>query len=459
MNDKAEKRGRSRPRRRISGGDILALLVLACVLWVIPDVMLGLMNPEGSGEFSFYNGPMLPLSSISGGGEVEVVRDVTLDFSIYNEPKEYQYAPERVLVTDAYTLTNPTDQPVTMELFWCFEGKLSEQIPVITLNGEAVQAPVRTADAVDDYQSGIENFREYSEALMSRNLPEEAMAKAPEWDETVKVYHFYDLKYEGTENTLPMLAISYKYTNKTNLWMRDCDMSGTKNGRSLLYFNLGEDVWLYVPGEDLKELEVSGAIVHTTGIHTASKVEGVTYELETYEASFADCLWEAAQGYTYETEKQGTGVELVTPEMRYDAVMREIAETDRMPGNSYSMGVEFRELYTDKRMLCWAFPVEIPAGGAVKVSAAYVKVSNSNSEGDRHGYELAATLGSNLRFTEQRVRLVNTEPVALAPLLVDGEMTGYSQNFGFDLHAGITEVSLDLSQDRYYLDLILLKES
>lgn len=454
MNDKTEKKERRRRRRRISGGDILALLVVAFVWIGFPNLFLDAANPTEAGEYGMYNGPMLPLSSLSGGEGVEVARDVTLDFAIYTEPKEYAYAPERVRVTDSYTLTNPTDRTVTVELSWPFEGRLSEQLPVITVDGEPAQATVWPAKALNEGKGGINNFGEYAAALTAKDLLAEAMAPAKVWDQTVKVYHFYNLKYEGTEQEIPpMLGISYKYSNKTNLWMRFCDMSGIAGGREHLYFGLDRDVWLYVVGEDLKELELGGAIVHTFGIHTASQVEGVTWELETYEASFADCLRQAAETYTFDEEAA-----LLTPEMLYNSTMADIASMDWMPGNSYRMEGYFYELYRDQRILYWVFPVEIPAGGSVTVSGTYVKKASCNTEGNRHGYDLATTLGSNLRFTEQKARLVNTEPVAIAPLYEDGQVQGFSQNFGFDLHKGITEVKLDLSEERYYLDLMLLAE-
>ena len=69
-----------------------------------------------------------------------------------------------------------------------------------------------------------------------------------------------------------------------------------------------------------------------------------------------------------------------------------------------------------------------------------------------------ALLGSNLRFTEQKVRLVNTKPVAIMPWYENGQVKGFRQDFGFDLHKGITEVTLDLTQEWYYVDLMVLTE-
>lgn len=456
MNDKTEKKERRRRRRRrISGGDILALLLVVFVWIGFPTLFLDAVNPEEAGEYGMYNGPMLPLSSLSGGEGVEAARDVTLDFSIYHEPKEYTYFPERVRVIDTYTLHNPTDQTVTMELSWPFEGRLSEPLPEITVDGEPVQATLWPAKGLNDGKGGIENFGEYADALTAKDLLAEAMAPAEVWDQTVKVYHYYNLNYDGEEQeVMPMLGISYKYSNKTNLWMRNSSMSGVQSGREYLYFDLDEDVWLYVVGEDLKELEVGGAIVHTMGIHTASAVEGVTWELETYEASFADCLRQAAEHYTF----AGKNAPQLPPELLYNCAMADIAAMDWMPGNSYRMSDYFYELYMDQRMLYWVFPVEIPAGGSVTVTGTYVKESSSNTESNKHGYDIATTLGSNLHFTEQTARLVNTDPVAILPLYVDGQVKGFSQNFGFDLHKGITEVALDPAQERYYLDLMVLTQ-
>ena len=59
-----------------------------------------------------------------------------------------------------------------------------------------------------------------------------------------------------------------------------------------------------------------------------------------------------------------------------------------------------------------------------------------------YGYDLAIDLGSNLTFTAANASLENTGGIRI---------TG--QNFGFDLENGITEVSLDLEQSRYYLEV------
>ena len=61
---------------------------------------------------------------------------------------------------------------------------------------------------------------------------------------------------------------------------------------------------------------------------------------------------------------------------------------------------------------------------------------------DLQGYDLVTTLGSPLDFTAQTTALVNTGTIEIV-----------RQNCGFDLETGVTEVSLDPAEPRYYLEI------
>lgn len=92
-----------------------------------------------------------------------------------------------------------------------------------------------------------------------------------------------------------------------------------------------------------------------------------------------------------------------------------------------------------------AAEVTIPAGGSVTVTAQMIRpASRDHGYGNSkvYGYDLAIDLDSNLTFTAANASLENTGGIRI---------TG--QNFGFDLENGITEVSLDLEQSRYYLEV------
>ena len=106
------------------------------------------------------------------------------------------------------------------------------------------------------------------------------------------------------------------------------------------------------------------------------------------------------------------------------------------------------DVLVQERVLYLSFPVTVPAGGSVTVSASLWKAPSydfgcSGSENvGLQGYDLATALGSNLVFTSQTAALANTENIEIV-----------RQNLGFDPANGVTEVILDLSEPHYYLEI------
>ena len=110
-------------------------------------------------------------------------------------------------------------------------------------------------------------------------------------------------------------------------------------------------------------------------------------------------------------------------------------------------------MLVQERVLYLAFPVTVPAGGSVTVAASLWKepsydygCSGSENVG-LQGYDLVTGLGSTLDFTGQTTALVNTENIEIV-----------RQNLGFDLENGVTEVTLDPAEPRYYLEVRPLNE-
>lgn len=444
MNKRRENR---RPERRISGKDILCILLIIGLVWGFFFTMQMLMAPEEPGTYSFYQSPILPLSSLSGAEQLEVSRDVTLDFSTYENTEHFR---EQISVTDTYILHNPTAENITAELCWGINSWLVGDVPAITVDGSPVEADIRVAYDSETKLLGAHDFKSYAKALTEGNYLADALSEAPEWDAPVKVYHFYDIAYEGDLQTPVWLYASFRYGKDTNVWVRSYGAQNMAKGACELIFAEGEDTWLYVIGDDIQELNVRGSNYRNLGgIGTYPEVEGMTYQLETYESTFTDCLWTAAQEYEFGWKiYPDTGLSLVTPEMLYRVVMKQIAKkNDQLPGGFHEMYGRFDVICSSSHLNYWIFPVEIPAGGSVTVSGTYNKEAHTNSADDRHGYDIATTLGSNLNIGTQTARLVNTEPVVIA-------QEGAAQNFGFDPDAGITEVTLDPAVERYYIDVV-----
>lgn len=436
MNTKRKER---RAGRKLTAGDIQSLVVLFLVLFGFPRLMMGLLAPEAPGAYSMYGRPILPMTSINGAGAVEAARTVTLDFATYEEEKKYEYAPEFVRVTDSYVLTNPSEESVSVELAWGFDTSFYEVLPRITVDGAPFSGTVLAGRAMDWSRPKIADFQMYSDYLLETDLLAEALREAPVWDAPVKVYHFYDLSYEGEEPNPPMLGVSWKAGADTTVWARKITIDGTARGRNYLNITIDEDVWLWVIGDEPEELEAVGTRSHTIGQYSHKEVAGLRYELEVYDSTFLECLRAAAEDYAADLDAP------VTPQMLVDEVLKQIADPE--PGGYNSAAYYFDGLYQDRRMIYWVIPVEIRAGGSVTVSGTYEMESSHNGNNDRHGYDIATTLGSNLNFKEQRAVLVNTDPIIIT------ELTG-GQNFGFDLDAGVTEAVMDTEVERYFLDLL-----
>ena len=123
----------------------------------------------------------------------------------------------------------------------------------------------------------------------------------------------------------------------------------------------------------------------------------------------------------------------------------------RQPKDRYSDGrldEILMEALSQERVLYLSFPVTVPAGGSVTVAAAFWKAPSydygcSGSENvGLQGYDLVTALGSTLEFTGQTAALVNTDTIEIV-----------RQNLGFDLENGVTQVSLDLAEPHYYLEI------
>ena len=68
------------------------------------------------------------------------------------------------------------------------------------------------------------------------------------------------------------------------------------------------------------------------------------------------------------------------------------------------MDTGFRDVGSDRRMLYTVFEVEIGPGETISVEAEYLhegSLHTSKRHTDWRGYDIAATLGSNLNFTVQ----------------------------------------------------------
>lgn len=442
-----------RPEKQIKPTTIIAILLAG----LIPLMIWLIFTPGDAGDFQDYAGPILPLTSLSGGENVTAQRNVTLDFSNFENPTRDPIAyPNTVIVTDSYDLTNTSQQDVTIELVAGVRAQFTDQperIPAITVDGEPTENILYPSTAHMGAMVEGSNFQEYAVSYTNTDMLSTAMAETPQWDVPVKVYHFYDMSYETSDNQEYLLNVAFRYGEETNLWvpiyyMQDFDQ---KNRVEHLFFHLDGEAWLYVMGDDLVDMRITCTTAYDREELPEGEQPGFRYEMETYESTFMECLWKHAREYEFEYYLEVSPVtELVTPEMLFTGAMKRIVGTFYQESKDHInlMDDIFYHVYVAERMLYWVFSVEVPAGETVNVTVSYEQETSCDylTPTNREGFDMATTLGSNLQFAGQTVTAVNTQFMTI------GE-EGKAQNFGFDFAKGITTVELDLETDRYYLDI------
>lgn len=190
------------------------------------------------------------------------------------------------------------------------------------------------------------------------------------------------------------------------------------------------------------------------------EIDGVSCTVTRRETTLADVLDLLCRAYQAEFEQFSLGRGQESPfrylsQAQYQGLVWQLLEQYGLfsgtPKDRYSDGrldEILMEALSQERVLYLSFPVTVPAGGSVTVAAAFWKAPSydygcSGSENvGLQGYDLVTALGSTLELTDQTAALVNTDTIEIV-----------RQNLGFDLENGVTQVSLDLAEPYYYLEI------
>lgn len=427
------------------------------LLLPIFTLLLGsLFNTEGSSSkgFNSYTGPVLPMTSLNGAEGVEVTRAVDFDFSPYSGGKSYTHrAKGAAEITDTYILSNTTRETRQLHLVYAFQGSFvdePEEFPTITVDGAEIQPKLYPSVDPEEKLFYTTSFEARKQKLLKTDYLGIAMDQPEALDIPATAYHFTDLAYNGEKlATYPMLTLRFSLDENTDVWLMSYATAPTKeDGTYFMMFRVDEgEAWLFTTGGTLKDMETGGNTGYNLGKDTAT--DGVTYKLETFETTLYDAIQTMAESYDYwavEGRETYPNSGCVTPEiLTAGAIQRGIADENSGSLPFQSISLLFSEVITERRMMYLVFPVTLEAGQSVTVEASYVQEPSSDGGGPkeyREGFDLATKLGSDLNFTGLSSSLSHTDPIEL------GE-----QNFGFDLENGITEVTLDLNVERYYLEI------
>lgn len=445
------------------------VLTAACLAAVLVLSLGSLGFNAGTGgdgdSYFYYAGPVLPLSVRGDSTGLSAVRSVWLDFAAY-DPGSGDHG-HRLRVTDTYGLTNEGNTDRTVTLLYPY----IKQRPIISVDGEAVPATIHPGayaggfegawgdDEVPDGTCNLDlpdSFRDYQRLLSETGYMTDAFDGFPELDLPAYVYRLHDFTGTQEDAERPVLAMEFSVEPGQSWVFTDNINGGSSDPESGHYVRFRrkaepgeEDSFVVIVGGDLKEYAVRG--YRTKDRAPGEELADLGCTVTRYESTLEDVLRYFLRKYW------GSEMERMDESRRY-----------ALPAEDLYLGLAAEHLlkwgplsdhcaerYEDGRLItvlteshaadrvCWLFfDVTIPAGGTLTVQAVTEKeASSAMGHGSGIGaYELATTLGSNLRFTSQTAVIGNTDGIELL-----------SQNFSFDTESGITSVELDPNEPYYWL--------
>ena len=450
-------------------------------------------NAGGEDGYSYMNyiGPVLPLTAADGAAGITAERSVDYDFSPYEakmayyefngETKSYESWKSECIVTDAYTLQNETDEERTLTLLYPAVLSFSDPIdrlPTIRVDGKARETTLYAAPYSGGFADAwggnhpnarlnlneISDWQGYVNLLEDGSYQAAAFAPYPVLDVPVTVYKVDDYVVAPTDAANPSLQISFHvdYGRTTVMtYGSNGGQNDAKTGYCARVVGGLSSQGLYRPGpmyiilygDDIEGYTLQGYA--NMGGNAGEEID-VSATVTRYETTMEEILRMIVdERFAQESSVEyGSGEETVASVISHDMLRGAAADLlvrygvfSEIPAERYDTGMleDVFEAYSMQRVMYAAFDVTIPAHGSVSVTATMHKDNSCDFIGKKKnvdGYDLATRLGSTLAFTGQRASVSNTEEIRIV-----------ENNFGFDLDAGITQVTLDMQVEHYWMQV------
>ena len=476
-----------------------ACLVLICgVSWLVTGGFRGMGNSsfpaESSGSgistdsepssekgttFMSYAGPVFPLTLSEENGGLTAERKTTWDFA----PGTYQDGSLRqwgATATDSCTLVNITESDQAVTVLYPFTGSFTElasQRPTVTVDGKEAESTLFAGAYVGGFRdAGVDDgstwnlkypdsWMDYKALLEDGRYLDASLNDGPALDIPVTVYEFTDFtapaNYDAATQAIDF-TIDQKETTVLTYGFNGGSWDPDTGWRQYSYFVPNgvrrdkDPKLLVVLGADIEDYALGG--YENGGCET--KIDGVSCTVTRREMTLDQVLDQLCRSYleTYADWQYGMDAGEVAA-VPFDLFRRAVGELMVQYGPMAGGGTVDRyadgrlddiisEAMSMDRVLYLAVPVTVPAGSKVNITFKLWKEPSfdfgcSGSENiGLQGYDFVTRLGSNLDFTEQRAALENTDNIQIE-----------RQNFGFDLEKGVTEVTLDLETEHYYLEI------
>ena len=421
-----------------------------------------------SGSYMYYAGPVLPLTALEDEG-LTAERRVTLDFGSYQEVP-LSSGQRKIIVTDEYLLTNPTEEDRSFTLYYpVIMDLVAETDPAVTVDGAELETEliVGPFTAGTGRQPRLNDWEDYKNWLEDGYL-QRALEDPPSLDVPVIVYELMDCWGERSETvknpTLNMefivdrtktAVITYGFNGGTDdpatgVCQRHTSVprKGTRgDGQSVYLLVLGEDIGeyalhSYTDGSCSEPTDRAGGTVARYVSTLGEMVQKIHIQSQDLEEAVSSGLPPAI------------AEEIRTSTRARDLIAAHWGQIGLLEGDytrfwqsiDHSLEDEFGHL-RDKRVLYYRFTVFIPAGESHRVAVTSEKHASydfvgSRQDLNRNGYDLTTVLGSSLDFTRQEATLAGAEYITIL-----------NQNFGFDPEKGVLQVTLDPVEERYFIEV------
>ncbi len=402
-------------------------------------------------SFSSYAGPVLQLTLGEETDAVAARRQLTYSLTpgIWRQDLE---------VVDGYSLTNSSEENVTLTVYYPFVGTLGDlTTPSLTLDGEELAENSLLAGTIIWHQ-GLEgdlggnyasDWEDYQAALEDGSYLAEAIAGVGELTGTVTVYWLQNADCSAAEGENPTLQFSatidqeatacFSYGMNGSRWNDETGVFGSS-------FSVDEDdltngslhcviLW----GEDVADYTLQG--YENGGCDEGTETE-VTATVLREETTWAELLPRLLEDYFSWNPLEGGATE----ELVAEAAAQWITENRWAVGMLDYDGIS--EILNGARVFWLEAEVTVPAGETVTLEAHLTQTASYNYtdySDSLLGFDLLLGAGSNLTVTETAV--------TLATPYGDQDWDIYAQNYGFDLEGGVSTVTLEGEENYYYLEL------
>jgi hypothetical protein len=446
----------------------------------------GAGHQDNSTVFMSYAGPLFPLSIAGGGVGITASRNITFDFSGFDETDVFNgifLDSVDIIIEDIYTLENESADEIAIEIFYPFAGSfrtLYKLQPVIDIDSNELKTMLKAGSGLENFASSgglpdemdnftpINSWESYAGPLSDEKYLNHALESEDALNRIVTVYELTNAQAVTGDVWAPTLAadfnLDFDKTTVLTFGFHGAD-ADKENGHMRQSFfvpdprRYGRSYYLIVIGDDIDNLVIQG--YESAGCVEGEEYDGVTADVTKYEAVLSDILTKILDDYMSNDYGfiYGQGEPQIINKALDNALLyKQTAELLRNNGalsgnmayryNSGWLEIIFMDIITMRRIFFLAAEIRIPAGGSITLVAKMVKqgsFDNFCTDEDNtgiYGYDMLAKTGPDMAYDSLTAEIVDA-----------GRVDIVRQNFGFDIANGILSVELNPDTPHYYLEV------